>query len=416
MNEQTKELLNKYKQKIFNNSHEYTREIFNELEQVIENHNVILIGLRQVGKTTLMEQLAQSYYNKKIKEQFSKELISVISSGEDIFYINLKTLYKINSEQLINNISRHKYKLILIDEIQLIPNWSNFVQATIDLNPQARFIISGSNSRALKKETMVNRVKIFYIHPLSFIEFKNIWKTDDISTYLKYGSYPRLMQYQDPIIQYREILESNIIDKIIINDISTDVNISKFKTLMKDIRNYVGNELIVSKLENKQITRQTAKNYIRLMQDAQLIHLLPKYKDKNSKINTKIYFEDKSMLYFFNDFTDLDDDSFGLLIENTIFSYLIKKYANQLKISNIFYYQGHNKKEINFLVASAKVLIQCKFGSDINIEKLVKDLNETINHHFADYRKIVITKNINTIVDNWEFISLESILRDKNSF
>ena len=311
MNEQTKELLNKYKQKIFNSHHEYTREIFNELDQVIENHNVVLIGLRQVGKTTLMEQLAQSYYNKKLKGQLSEELVSVISSGEDIFYMNLKTLYQIDSEQLINNISRHKYKLILIDEIQLITNWSDFVQATIDLNPQARFIISGSNASVLRKETMVNRVKIFYIHPLSFIEFKNIWKMDDISTYLKYGSYPRSMQYQVPIIQYRELLESNIIDKIIINDISTDVNTSKFKVLMKDINNYVGSELIVSKLASKQITRQTAKNYIGLMQDAQLIHLLPKYQDKNSKINTKIYFEDKSMLYFFNDFADLDDKTFG---------------------------------------------------------------------------------------------------------
>ena len=414
MNRETKELLAKYKQKIFDNPNQYKREIFGELESVIENHNVVLIGLRQVGKTTLMEQLAKSYYNKKIKEQSSEELVSVVSSGEDIFYINLKALSLVESENLINNISQNKYKLILIDEIQLIPRWSDFLQAAIDLNPQARFIISGSNASVLRQETMVNRVKLYYINPLSFIEFKAIWGKDDIDLYFKYGSYPRSIQYLEPSIQYRELVESSIIDKIISDDIYTDVNASKFKFLMKDINNYVGNELIVSRLENKQITRQTAKNYIELMEYAQLIHLLPKYEDKNHKINTKIYFEDKSMLYFFNDFSDLDDNTFGALIENIVFSYLIKKYANKLIIPNIFYYRGENKKEIDFLVEDHKVLIECKYQKNINLESLVMVLNETIGNKFNDYRKIVITKDINEKFANWEFISLENILRGKN--
>jgi predicted AAA+ superfamily ATPase len=122
MNRETKELLDKYKQKIFNNPNEYHREVFDQLIEVIENHNVVLIGLRQVGKTTLMEQLAKKYYNKHLKPAESNQLVSVVSSGEDIFYMNLKALSLIQSEQLINTISQNKYKLILIDEIQLIPN------------------------------------------------------------------------------------------------------------------------------------------------------------------------------------------------------------------------------------------------------------------------------------------------------
>ncbi len=414
MNRETKELLDKYKQKIFNNTNEYHREIFDELIEVIKNHNIVLIGLRQVGKTTLMEQLAKTYYNKHLKTKEGDQLVSVVSSGEDIFYMNLKALSKIESEQLINTISQNKYKLILIDEIQLIPNWSDFVQATIDLNPQARFIISGSNASALRKETMVNRIKVYYVNPLSFIEFKNIWKINDIDLYLKYGSYPRSLQYNEPSIQYRELVSSSIIDKIISDDIVTDVNASKFKALMQDINNYIGNELVVSKLENKQITRQTAKNYIGLMQYAQLIHLLPKYKDKNDKINTKIYFEDKSMLYFFNSFSELDDNTFGSLIENIIFNYLIKKYSNKLQLPNIFYYRGENKKEIDFLIEDQKILIECKYQKNINTEGLIETLNETLEDKFNDYRKIVITKNINEVVKNWEFISLENILRGKD--
>jgi predicted AAA+ superfamily ATPase len=205
------------------------------------------------------------------------------------------------------------------------------------------------------------------------------------------------LQYNEPSIQYRELVESSIIDKIIADDIATDVNSSKFKNLMKDINNYIGNELVVSKLENKQITRQTAKNYISLMQYAQLIHLLPRYEDKNDKINTKIYFEDKSMLYFFNGFSQLDDNTFGSLIENVIFNYLIRKYANKLQLPNIFYYRGKNKKEIDFLIEDQKVVIECKYQKNINVEELTDTLNATLDDKFNDYRKIVITKDINEV-------------------
>jgi hypothetical protein len=41
-------------------------------------------------------------------------------------------------------------------------------------------------------------------------------------------------------------------------------------------------------------------------------------------------------------------------------------------------------------------------------------LNATLDDKFNDYRKIVITKDINEVFGDWEFISLENILRGKN--
>ncbi|MDK2819330.1 MAG: ATP-binding protein [Mycoplasmataceae bacterium] len=411
MNKELSKLVTKYREKIFFNNLEYKREIFGELSNAIKKHNIVLIGLRQVGKTTLMEQLAQEYYHNFIREKLSNELTLSISNQEDIFYLNLKALNIIDSEKLINDISFNKYQLILIDEIQMINNWSNFLQAVIDLNPQARFIVSGSNASALKNETMVNRTKVYYVNPLSFNEFKDIWKIDDIGTYLKFGSYPRSNQYNDPEIQYRELVESSIIDKIIADDLNNKVDSSKFKALMKNMINYIGNELIVSNFESKIITRQTAKIYIEILARAQLIHLIPKYQDKNDKSKNKAYFEDKSMINFFNNFEKLDNNTWGALIENLVFCYLLKKYSNTLKLPNIFYYRGENKKEIDFLVESEKILIECKYQKEIDKKALTKQLNETLDNNLIKFRKIIVTKNIDEVVDGWEFVSLEKILR-----
>lgn len=411
MNHELNKLLMKYRDKIFYTNTEYKRELYFELSKTIEKHNVILIGLRQVGKTTLMEQLAQEYYQKFIEEQNNDELVSNISNQADIFYLNLKSLASINSEELINDISFNKYQLVLIDEIQMITKWSNFLQAVIDLNPQARFIVSGSNASSLKSETMVNRIKVYFVNPLSFEEFRNIWNINDMDVYLKFGSYPKSSQYNDPEIQYRELVESSIIDKIISDDLLNKVDHFKFKALMKNISNYIGNELLTSNLENKFVTRQTAKIYIEMLAKSQLIHLIPKYKDKNSKMKHKVYFEDKSMINFFNNFEKLDNNTWGSLIENIVFCYLVKKYSNKLMLPNIFYYRGSNKKEIDFLIEDKKILIECKYQKEINKNELTNLLNETLDKDLLNFRKIIITLNIEEVFNGWEFVPLEKILK-----
>ncbi|MGL4343186.1 MAG: ATP-binding protein [Metamycoplasmataceae bacterium] len=411
------ELLSKYEAKIFFNKNIYQREIFDELFLTLEKHNLLLIGLRQVGKTTLLEQLGKKYWQTYLDNSRKEDkTISFQSNNLKIFYINIKALTQFDNlnQALINEISSNKYKLILIDEIQSLPNWSNFVQALIDLNPQARFIFSGSNASALKQETMVNRIKIYYINPLSFLEFKMIWNLDQIETYLKYGSYPKSFQYEDPLLQYRELVETIIIDKIINEDADKKIDAAKFKLLMKKILNFIGNELVISKLEDVKITRQTATNYIKIMAECQLIHLVPKYLDKNEKNKSKIYFEDKSMMYFLNNFQELDSNSYGALIENIIHFYLNRKYSNTMKLPNIFYYRGENGKEIDFLLENEKILVECKYQKNLDGEAITKTLNETIAHNFTNYRKIVITLNINQNINGWELISFENILRGKN--
>lgn len=415
LNEYRKELLN------INQTSPYKREIFNVLKQEIKNNNLCLVGLRQVGKTTLMLQLANWYFENIIKKnQNNDELITNVSNEEErIFYTNIKLIQNVNSKEnrelLLKEITLKKYQLIVLDEIQEINEWSNFLQVAIDLNKDAKFIVSGSNAIALKQEIMVGRMKIFFINPLLFNEYKNIWNDNNINNYLKFGSYPKNKNYSSAFIQYSELIKDSIIDKIVNEDNTKNIDGTKFFALLLDINNYIGNEINYSKLENQDISRQTASSYLKIMKEGQLIHFIPKYNDKNSKRKNKVYFEDKSMIYYFNGFEKLNNNLQGSLIENIIFNYLNYLYANNNLLDQIFYYRNSKEQEIDFVLPKQEILIECKYVEEIDVDKISKQFLETIknNKKLDNFKKIVITKDLNTIQNNIEFVSLDKILENQ---
>jgi len=427
----SKELLEKYRNQLLNidnNKKLIKRKIYKILEDKLKESNLCLIGLRQVGKTVLIEQLGKNYFNtclKNISTENDKKTIDKVSSisseKERIFYINLKAITNIQNEDVIDelrlSITNKKYKLIIIDEIQMINNWTNFLQTSIDLNNSARFIVSGSNAMVLKKETMVGRIKIFYVQPLFFTEYKKIWNNDNIDEYLKYGSYPKNNFHNVAEIQYRELVEEIIIDKIINEDLKIYIDGKKFKSTMKSINNYIGSEFRITNVkDDTKISRQTVTQYIKYMANTSLIHCCFKYNDKNQTRVKKIYYEDKSMIYYFNNFNKLNDTLCGSLIENIIFNYLKFNYGITSNLVEIMYFRNKIHKEIDFIVPDHKLLIECKYHKEIDHNKLSTILNETIkNENFNDYRKIVIIKNEEEEkkINNWEFIALSSILNEE---
>ena len=95
--------------------------------------SVLLLGPRQVGKSTLVKSLSPDYIlNLADEEQYLK-------------YLKDPGLVK---RELL---ALHQPKLILIDEIQRIPSLLNIIQFLVDEKYTARFILTGSSARKLKR-------------------------------------------------------------------------------------------------------------------------------------------------------------------------------------------------------------------------------------------------------------------------
>lgn len=142
--------------------------------------SVLLLGPRQVGKTTLLTKLPVdltiSLARPLIRQQYEKDIESF---SEEI-------------EALAEKSS--KKPLVAIDEIQKVPELMDATQDLID-RQIAQFILTGSSARKLKKQQQLNwlpgRVVYFHLDPLMINELPKSYRK--IEHILTYGSLPGIV-------------------------------------------------------------------------------------------------------------------------------------------------------------------------------------------------------------------------------
>ena len=144
------------------------RFILGKLKQSFKNNRIIIIvGSRQVGKTTLME-MYQTYIPKQFYQlYFNLENTTHLSVCQNID--NLKTF--LHDDGI--DIAKQKVFLV-IDEFQYIKNATKLFKSIYDFYPQVKILASGSSSIEIQKhlkESLAGRKKVYVLYPLSFEEF-----------------------------------------------------------------------------------------------------------------------------------------------------------------------------------------------------------------------------------------------------
>lgn len=131
-----------------------------------KGHSFLLLGPRQVGKTTLIADL--------------------LSGRPDILSIplqdpSLRLSYEKDPGLLVRQIKGAKsFKTVFIDEVQKVPELLDAVQLLID-EKKATFILTGSSARKLRKagaNLLPGRVKSYFLDPLSWTELG--WEKENL--------------------------------------------------------------------------------------------------------------------------------------------------------------------------------------------------------------------------------------------
>ena len=136
----------------------YKRELFYEIKKIMNEKVMIGIkGLRGVGKTTLIAQLA------------GEEKSSI--------YVDLSKSYLITAdfEELIRELREIGYRKFFIDEIHEKKNWDYVLKTLYDEYKDIKIVFTGSSIISLDKgrikADLARRAKIFELPPLSFREY-----------------------------------------------------------------------------------------------------------------------------------------------------------------------------------------------------------------------------------------------------
>lgn len=155
-------------------------EFFKLREKLLKTYFILsLLGPRQTGKTTILYQLINFLLLKNIPHNRIFYLScdhSIILDTKDVIDESIQYFEKFILKEKIEINSDRVF--IFFDEIQKVKNWANILKYYYDRKLPIQFVISGSASSVLIKnsrESLAGRIEEFLLLPLSFRELLE-WK------------------------------------------------------------------------------------------------------------------------------------------------------------------------------------------------------------------------------------------------
>ncbi len=370
----------------------YQRDVLSKIKKVINREEfIILMGARQVGKTSLLI-LLKEFLDKNKKDSYYFNL-------ENREYLKLLNKHPYNIFELLPK-SRTK-QFVFIDEIQYLDDPTNFLKLLYDeKRNDIKIIASGSSSFYIDnkfKDSLVGRKFLFEIYPLNFYEYirfnnqekllklKNkkltVWEKKKIlslwNNYLLYGAYPKIALTAEEDI--KKILLEEIGTAYIKKDIEDAgiKNIDKYFAILKILASQSGRLLNTKELANiLGIAHKTVEGYLYVMKKSYQISLIkPFYKNMRKELTKmpKVYLNDLGLRNFFlNNYGIIDkrEDKGGYL-ENIVFREFLLQSDSVEKIK---FWRTQDKQEIDFIFNNSA--FEVKFNKEkFNYQKYNKFTN-----------------------------------------
>lgn len=293
---------------------------------------LVIYGPRQVGKTTLVNDLLGEFQLKTL-------VLNGDQRGEWWGLLTCRDLSKLTL--LVSD-----YDAVFIDEAQRIPEIGLSAKILLDNFPKLKIIITGSSSLDLASkisEPLTGRIYSYKLYPISQGELRLAHTPYELETQIEerlvYGSYPEIFSLAG--VQRKTKYLQNLINTYLYKDLLEfgDIrNSSKIHDLLKLLAFQVGNQISLTELSSAlELSRTTVDRYIDLLEKSFIVFRLSGFSRNLRKEVTKmdkIYFYDtgvrNAVIGNLNMFHSRDD--IGKLWENFLITERIKKqsYAQQL--------------------------------------------------------------------------------------
>ncbi len=360
------------------------RDLASNLKSKLHKGKVIvLIGPRQVGKTTLINSILN-------KSEY------LFLDGDDNTVV--ETLSNANTENLKNIIGNYKY--VFIDEVQRIPNIGLKLKIIVDQIKDVQVLVSGSSAfdiNSATQEPLTGRKFEFQMFPISWNEFENnvgyIKAQQQLELRLIYGMYPDVI---NNFGNEYEILK-NLVSSYLYKDVLALAGIRKSNILEKILQALalqVGSEVSYNEIAQLVgVDKNTVNNYIDLLEKSFVVFRLNSF-SKNIrneiKANKKIYFYYngvRNMIIGNFNYPDLRQDK-GALWENFLISERMKQLFYSQSIAKPYFWRTTTQQEIDYIETNADLVNAFEFKWSTNKKiKLPKSFLEAYQPNFLVVNK-----------------------------
>jgi uncharacterized protein len=368
----------------------YERPILkNVLNRLQEPKIQILMGARQVGKTTLIQQV--------LKKVTVPQLYVIAEGGYTSSWIEQQWAQARALERQGGS------AILVIDEIQKIANWSERVKRLADEDTlsgrKIHLILLGSSSLVLHKglsESMAGRYEIIHIPHWSFLECQQAFGLS-LDDYIFFGAYPGSLMYRQDEARFFSYIQEAIIEPIVSQDILSQQVVTKPALLRELFRlgsEYSGQILSLTKVAGQLQGAghtTTLSHYLTLLEQVFVLRGIykyanqpirrrqspPKFQVYNTALQTashKIPFQ-----------AALQNPDFkGRLVESCVGAYLL---SHSQAMEEVFYWREHNQ-EVDFIVKlkGKLIAIEVKSGQKFKAPSGL----ETFSNQYSTQAKLLV--------------------------
>jgi uncharacterized protein len=316
--------------------------------QLRSNKVLVLTGARRVGKTVLMNQIADGFSGTKL-----------LLNGDDLTTADLLNDRRVASYgRWLGNT-----ELLLIDEAQTVPEVGRALKLLIDSFPHLTIFVTGSSAFDLTNRTgepLVGRQRAYSLYPLAQGELSATETYLDtrrrLDDRLVFGAYPDVVLMTDPaerIAYLNSMVSSYLLKDILLYEQIR--NAHKMRQLLQLIAFQVGSEVSYDELSRQlQLDRNTIVRYLDLFTKVFILFRLGGYSGNLRKEVTKTakwYFFDNGIRNaLIGNFSLLSQrQDVGALWENYLVSERLKHNAYTNSLAQPYFWRTYDQQELDWL-------------------------------------------------------------------
>lgn len=289
----------------------------------------LLVGPRQVGKTTAVNQLAQ---------QVS---MPSLYSAADSAGVADRSWIESKWAEARALLKEHSRALLILDEVQLVDDWQRSVKSLWDAdrlkNLNLHVIVTGSSALLLKRgtESLAGRFEQHTLLQWSFGEMRRAFGFS-LEDFIFFGGYPGAATLISDETRWREYIRSSLIETVLSKDILSLVRVDKpslLRQLFSLICGYPAeivayNSFLGQLVDAGNIT--TLSDYATLLEDSYLVTSLQKYSGSQIRQRAskpKWIIRDNALISALGSLSSMKATSlplYGRLFENAVIAHLLR--------------------------------------------------------------------------------------------
>ena len=358
----------------------YPRMLANVLKS--SERSVLVLGPRQVGKSTLLASLAPDLTLNLASPRVFRDFVSY-------------------PERLENELRAAPpgMRTVFLDEVQRVPALLDVVQLFLDEHPgRFRFLLSGSSARKLRRgqaNLLPGRIHVHQMHPLLACELAGDF---DLDRALAHGTLPGI--YAEPDDELRAADLRSYSDTYLREEIQAEAlvrNLGGFSRLLDLMAASSGRILNVQAMcKQAGLGYETTRRYIEVLEDTLVMFRVPVWSgsSRSSAVgHPRLFLFDTGVrnALLRRPLNAILPDERGILLEHFVASELHRRTRTLWPEAALFHYRTRSGAEVDFVLEAGRDLwgIEVKAGHRVT-RSMLRGLRSLASRSDRVKRRIVV--------------------------